>query len=381
MWTSNVVKAMYDETLKYKIGITLIKGIGNSLAKNLIAYIGSVEGVFNEKQQNLAKIPGIGELLSKEIVAQNVLKRAEQEIEFISKNKIQSMYFTDRDYPYRLKECSDSPIMIYSKGNCDLNNGKFIGIVGTRNATETGKENCKKLIDVLRSIHPNVIIVSGLAYGIDICSHKAAIDSGMLTIGVIGHGLDRIYPAAHRPTAIKMIQNGALLTEYLSLTNPDKQNFVQRNRIIAGLCDAVVVVESGIRGGALITAELANDYNRDVFAFPGRITDEWSVGCNALIKNNKASLIESADDLLKIMNWEKTDSISIPIVQTALFQDLSEEEQGIITTLRQHPEGVQVNEMALKLVKPISKISSLLLELEFKGLVKCLPGGMYRIIK
>jgi len=372
---------MYDETLKYKIGITLIKGIGNSLAKNLIAYIGSVEGVFNEKQQNLAKIPGIGELLSKEIVAQNVLKRAEQEIEFISKNKIQSMYFTDKDYPYRLKECADSPIMIYSKGNCDLNNGKFIGIVGTRNATETGKENCKKLIDVLRSIHPNVIIVSGLAYGIDICSHKAAIDSGMLTIGVIGHGLDRIYPAAHRPTAIKMIQNGALLTEYLSLTNPDKQNFVQRNRIIAGLCDAVVVVESGIRGGALITAELANDYNRDVFAFPGRITDEWSVGCNALIKNNKASLIESADDLLKIMNWEKTDSISIPIVQTALFQDLSEEEQGIITTLRQHPEGVQVNEMALKLVKPISKISSLLLELEFKGLVKCLPGGMYRIIK
>ena len=381
MWTSNVVKAMYDETLKYKIGITLIKGIGNSLAKNLIAYVGSVEGVFNEKQQNLAKIPGIGELLSKEIVAQNVLKRAEQEIEFISKNKIQSMYFTDKDYPYRLKECADSPIMIYSKGNCDLNNGKFIGIVGTRNATETGKENCKKLIDVLRSIHPNVIIVSGLAYGIDICSHKAAIDSGMLTIGVIGHGLDRIYPAAHRPTAIKMIQNGALLTEYLSLTNPDKQNFVQRNRIIAGLCDAVVVVESGIRGGALITAELANDYNRDVFAFPGRITDEWSVGCNALIKNNKASLIESADDLLKIMNWEKTDSISIPIVQTALFQDLSEEEQGIITTLRQHPEGVQVNEMALKLVKPISKISSLLLELEFKGLVKCLPGGMYRIIK
>ena len=381
MWTSNVVKAMYDETLKYKIGITLIKGIGNSLAKNLIAYIGRVEGVFNEKQQNLAKIPGIGELLSKEIVAQNVLKRAEQEIEFISKNKIQSMYFTDKDYPYRLKECADSPIMIYSKGNCDLNNGKFVGIVGTRNATETGKENCKKLIDVLRSIHPNVIIVSGLAYGIDICSHKAAIDSGMLTIGVIGHGLDRIYPAAHRPTAIKMIQNGALLTEYLSLTNPDKQNFVQRNRIIAGLCDAVVVVESGIRGGALITAELANDYNRDVFAFPGRITDEWSVGCNALIKNNKASLIESADDLLKIMNWEKTDSISIPIVQTALFQDLSEEEQGIITTLRQHPEGVQVNEMALKLVKPISKISSLLLELEFKGLVKCLPGGMYRIIK
>ena len=381
MLTSNVVKTMYDETLKYKIGITLIKGIGNSLAKNLIAYIGSVEGVFSEKQQNLAKIPGIGELLSREIVSQNILKRAEQEIEFINKNKIQVFYFTDRDYPFRLKECADSPIMIYSKGNCDLNNGKFVGIVGTRNATETGKENCKKLINDLRSVHPTINIVSGLAYGIDICSHKAALDSGMPTIGVIGHGLDRIYPAAHRPTAIKMIQNGALLTEYLSLTNPDKQNFVQRNRIIAGLSDAVVVVESGIRGGALITAEIANDYNRDVFAFPGRVTDEWSLGCNALIKNNKASLIESADDLLKIMNWEKTDSISIANVQTTLFQDLSEEEQGIVSTLRQHPEGVQVNEMALKMVKPISKISSLLLELEFKGLVKCLPGGMYRIIK
>ena len=381
MLTSNVVKTMYDETLKYKIGITLIKGIGNSLAKNLIAYIGSVEGVFSEKQQNLAKIPGIGELLSREIVSQNILKRAEQEIEFINKNKIQVSYFTDRDYPFRLKECVDSPIMIYSKGNCDLNNGKFVGIVGTRNATETGKENCKKLINDLRSVHPTINIVSGLAYGIDICSHKAALDSGMPTIGVIGHGLDRIYPAAHRPTAIKMIQNGALLTEYLSLTNPDKQNFVQRNRIIAGLSDAVVVVESGIRGGALITAEIANDYNRDVFAFPGRVTDEWSLGCNALIKNNKASLIESADDLLKIMNWEKTDSISIANVQTTLFQDLSEEEQGIVSTLRQHTEGVQVNEMALKMVKPISKISSLLLELEFKGLVKCLPGGMYRIIK
>jgi len=372
---------MNDETLKYKIGITLIKGIGNSLAKNLIAYIGSVEGVFTEKQQNLAKIPGIGELLSREIVSQNILKRAEQEIEFIVKNKIQTTYFTDRDYPYRLKECSDSPIQLYSKGNCDLNNGRFIGIVGTRNATETGKENCKKIIADLRSTNSNIIIVSGLAYGIDICAHKSALDSGIPTIGVIGHGLDRIYPAAHRPAAIKMLQNGALLTEYLSLTNPDKQNFVQRNRIIAGLCDAVVVVESGIKGGALITAEMANDYNRDVFAFPGRVTDEWSVGCNALIKNNKASLIESADDLLKIMNWEKTDSISMPLVQTVLFQDLSEEEQGIVSTLRQHPDGVQVNELALKLEKPISKISSQLLELEFKGLVKCLPGGMYRIIK
>jgi len=372
---------MNDETLKYKIGITLIKGIGCNLAKNLIAYVGSVEGVFKEKQQNLAKIPGIGEILSSEIVLQNVLARAEQEIEFIQKNKIQTYYYADREYPYRLKECADSPIMLYSKGNCDLNNGKFIGIVGTRNATETGKENCKKLITDLAAAQPNSIIVSGLAYGVDICAHKAALEAGLPTIGVVGHGLDRIYPAAHRPTAVKMIQEGALLTEYLSLTNPDRPNFVQRNRIIAGMCDATLVVESAARGGALITAEVANDYNRDVFAFPGRVNDEWSSGCNALIKNNKASLIESADDILRFMNWEKQDAASKLNVQTTLFLDLSDEEQEIVSVLRQHSEGIQVNELSIVLAKPFSKISAQLLEMEFKGIVKCLPGGVYRIVK
>ena len=376
---------MLDENLKYKIGITLIKGIGSNLAKNLIAYIGSAEGVFKEKQQNLAKIPGIGEIISNQIVSQitsqNVLKRAEQEIEFITKNKILTYYFADRDYPFRLKECPDSPILIYSKGNCNLNAGKFVGIVGTRKATETGKENCRKLITDLGGALPSTVIVSGLAYGIDICAHKAALESGLPTIGVIGHGLDRIYPEVHRPTAVKMVQDGALLTEYLSQTNPDKQNFVQRNRIIAGLCDAIVVVESGIKGGALITAEIANDCNRDVFTYPGRITDEWSAGCNALIKNNKASLIESADDILRFMNWERQDSNSKPIVQTALFMDLTDEEQGIVSTLRQNPEGIQFNELAIQLERPISKISSLLLEMEFKGLVKCLPGNLYKIVK
>jgi DNA processing protein len=373
--------SMSDENLKYKIGITLIKGIGNNLAKNLIAYVGSVEGVFHQKQSTLAKIPGIGETLSKEIVSQNVLLRADEEIEFIQKNKILAYYYTDREYPFRLKECSDSPIMIFSKGNCNLNDGKFVGIVGTRNATETGKENCKKLIFDLASIQPNTIIVSGLAYGIDICAHKAALDAGLPTIGVVGHGLDRIYPAAHRPTAVKMMPKGALLTEYLSKTNPDRPNFVQRNRIIAGLCDALVIVESGARGGALITAEFANDYNRDVFAYPGRVTDEWSVGCNALIKNNKASLIESVNDLCRFMNWEKQVTTGGQMVQTALFHDLSDEEQEIVTVLRQSSDGIQMNELAILLTKPSSKISSLLLEMEFKGIVKCLPGSVYKIVK
>jgi len=372
---------MNDEHLKYKIGITLIKGIGNNLAKNLIAYVGSVEGVFHEKQAVLAKIPGIGETLSKEIVSQNVLARAEEEVAFILKNKIKTYYYTDRDYPFRLKECADSPILIFSKGNCNLNDGKFVGIVGTRNATETGKENCKKLINELATLQPNTVIVSGLAYGVDICAHKTALDAGLPTIAVVGHGMDRIYPAAHRSTAVKLLSNGALLTEYLSKTNPDRPNFVQRNRIIAGLSDALVVVESAVRGGALITADIANDYNRDVFAFPGRITDELSGGCNALIKNNKASLIESADDLCRFMNWEKQDTSGSPFVQTTLFLDLTDEEQEIVTTLRQHSDGIQMNELAILLTKPASRISSLLLEMEFKGIVKCLPGSVYRIVK
>lgn len=372
---------MNADQLKYRIAITLIKGIGNSLAKNLIAYLGSEEAIFTEKQQSLAKIPGIGDVLSKEIVNQNVLKRAEQEVEFILKNKIKTYYYTDKEYPFRLRECHDSPILIYARGNSNLNDGKFIGIVGTRNATEYGKDICKKLIFDLAQHQPNSIIVSGLAYGVDICAHKAALEADIPTIAVVGHGLDRIYPAVHRPVAAKMIDKGLILTEYLSQTNPDRQNFVQRNRIIAGLCDATVVIESAIRGGALITAEIANDYNRDVFAFPGRVNDEWSAGCNALIKANKASLIESADDILRFMNWEKQTEKNQMNIQTSLFVDLTDEEQNIVTILRQFSDGLQLNELSIKLEKPVSKISSLLLEMEFKGIVKCLPGNLYKIVK
>lgn len=372
---------MHNEQLKYNIGITLIKGIGCNLAKSLIAYVGSAEAVFSEKQATLAKIPGIGDVLSKEIVAQDVLKRAEEEVEFILKNKIQTYYYNDKDYPYRLKECADAPIMLYSKGNCSLNDGKFVAIVGTRSATEAGKENCRQLVLDIAAAQPNAIIVSGMAYGVDICAHKAAVEAGLNTIGVVGHGLDRLYPAAHRPTAVKMMPNGLLLTEYLSKTNPDRQNFVQRNRIIAGMVDALIVVESAARGGALITAEIANDYNRDVFAFPGRVNDEWSAGCNALIKANKASLIESADDVLRFMSWENAANGKPQAVQTSLFIDLSDEEQEMVSVLRQHQDGIQVNELAILLAKPFSKISSLLLEMEFNGIVKCLPGGVYRIVK
>jgi DNA processing protein len=242
-----------EQKLLHRIGLTLIKGIGNNLAKNLIAYVGSEEQIFRENRKNLEKVPGIGEALSHEITKANVLQRAEKELEFIRKNKINALFFNDKAYPYRLRECADAPIMLYSKGNCDVNAGKFVGIVGTRNATEYGKENCRNLIRNLANQLPNCIIVSGLAYGVDICAHKSALENGLSTIGIIGHGLDRIYPATHRPTAVKMLEQGLLLTEYISETNPDRQNFVQRNRIIAGMCDVTVVIESAAKGGALIT--------------------------------------------------------------------------------------------------------------------------------
>ena len=374
---------MNENVLKYLIGTTQIKGIGCGLAKTLIAYLGSPESIFNEKRQNLEKIPGIGSVLSSEIVLQrtDALKRAEKEIEFIQKNNIQTFSFTDNQYPFRLKECPDSPVLLYGRGNLDLNKGKFIGIVGTRKATDVGKENCRKLIFDIAASLPETVIVSGLAYGVDVCAHKAAIEAKLSTIGVLGHGLDRLYPATHTSVAAKMLENGGLLAEFTSGTNPDRPNFVQRNRIIASMCDALIVIESNEKGGALITANLANDYNRDVFAFPGRVDDEASRGCNALIKTNKAALIESAQDMLRFMNWETKDKTSAYSPQTSLFVDLSDEEQEIFSILRQHPDGIQTNGLAILSAKPFSKISSLLLEMEFKNLVKCLPGNVYKIIK
>lgn len=371
------------EDLKYKIGITFIKGVGPNLARMLIAYTGSVEAVFNESKQSLAKIPGIGTVLSSEIVnhRENALIRAEKEIEFITKEGIQFYFFTDEDYPFRLKECPDAPVLLYGKGKLNLNAGKFVGIVGTRKATEEGKENTRKLVEDLARCQQDITIVSGLAYGIDIYSHKAALDSGLPTIAVLGHGLDRIYPAAHHKEAKKMCERGGLLTEFPSGTNPDRPNFVQRNRIVAGMSDAVVVVESNVKGGSLITANLANDYNRDVFAYPGRVSDEASSGCNSLIKHNKANLIESADDLMRIMNWESDGKGKGGMIQPTLFVELSDDEEFMVDLLRKYPDGVQVNELAVLSGKPFSKVSSLLLELEFKNMVKCLPGNFYRVGK
>lgn len=369
-----------NSSLRYQIAITLIPGIGNILAKNLIAYIGDVEGVFRESKKNLAKIPSIGEVRAAEIVNQHVLEQADKEIEFIQKNNLFTYYFTDNTYPFRLKECADSPIILYGKGDMHFNQGKFVGVVGTRNPSDFGKEYCTNFVSELAQKQPQVTIVSGLAYGIDITAHKAALENGLPTIIVPGHGLDRIYPAVHRSTAVKALTNGGIVTEFRSGTNPDRQNFVQRNRIIAGLCDAVVVVESKKEGGSLITAELANSYNRDVFAFPGRPGDVYAAGCNSLIKRNQAALIENTDDFLRYMSWNAQNTPAAN-VQTDLFADLSEDEELLLKLLRLASDGIHVNELSIKSGKTFSQVSSCLLAMEFKGLVKPVPGGIYKAVK
>ena len=274
------------ENLQYKVALSMIFGIGNMNAKKLIAYIGSVEGIFKEKKQNLEKVPGIGTKLSKEIINSDALNKAEEEIKFTEKNKIEVLFFNDKDYPERLKHCEDSPIIIYQKGKYDLNKEKILSIVGTRNATITGKENCNKLISSLSESGHKPLIISGLAYGVDICAHKAAIKNNLDTVAVLGHGFSTLYPAAHRKYAKEIIENGTLLTEFPHNSKLEPSNFVKRNRIIAGISDATIVIESAKKGGSLITAQLANSYSRDVFAYPGRLNDKYSEGCNFLIKTN-----------------------------------------------------------------------------------------------
>jgi DNA protecting protein DprA len=362
----------------YLIALSMIKGIGPILAKNLVAHLGNAEAVFSAKKQNLEKIPGIGASLAHAITGKTeLLKLAEKELDFLQKNQFNAIAYTEKAYPYRLKECADAPIVLYSNGNIDFNKGRFIAFVGTRNITDYGRSVCETLIEDLTQQIPDAIIVSGLAYGVDITAHKAALKHQTPTIGVVAHGLDKLYPAAHTSIAAKMTTNGAIITEYMTGTEPDKPNFVQRNRIIAGICDAVVIIESAVRGGSLLTADAANQYNREVFAIPGRVGDIRSAGCNELIRQNKAGLIQSASDLVAAMGWQP--NASQQATQPLLFSDLTDDEQEIIKTLRQH-DSLQINQLTRKLQLPIERLLSLLIELEFKGYVRCLPGSVYKVV-
>ena len=364
------------EDLVYKIGISLIPGVGAVTARTLIAYVGSVEGVFREKEKNLLKIPGIGEINAQRIVNQEVMNQAQKEVDFIQKNQIQPYFYLDEDYPNRLKGCTDAPIILYYKGTANLNESRIISIVGTRNATNYGKEVCDELIRNFAEQSYRILVVSGLAYGIDVQAHKSCLKYNIPTVGVLAHGLDTIYPSLHTPIAHKMLENGGLLSDFPSETRIDRQNFLRRNRIIAGLADATIIVESAEKGGALVTADIANSYNRDVFAFPGRSTDVYSRGCNKLIKLNEAVLVESSADIEKAMNWDiKTQSNRV--YQTSLFVELNPEEQKLVDLLKGGDRFI--DEMTIETQLPMSKVSALLLGLEFKGLVVSLPGKMYRL--
>ncbi|MES2565290.1 MAG: DNA-processing protein DprA [Bacteroidota bacterium] len=362
--------------LTYQIGLTLLDGVGDILAKNLVAYCGSAEQVFKTSKAQLEKIPGIGSYTSNAIFKNKiVLDRAEQELKFIEKYSIEALFFTDKKFPQRLKNCTDSPVMLYYKGNADLNADKIVAIVGTRTPSAYGKQITEKLVEDL--VDSGCLVVSGLAYGIDITSHKAALNNGLSTVGVLAHGLDRVYPAAHANYAKRMVSQGGLLTEFLSETNPDRENFPKRNRIVAGMCDALIVVESKRGGGSLITATIANSYNKDIFAFPGRPNDLVSEGCNGLIKSNRASLIESAADVLYIMNWND-EGKKKKITQIPLLINLSPEEQEIVKAF-ENKKQLHVDEICYATQFTISKTSTFLLQLEFSNIIKSLPGKIYQL--
>lgn len=357
----------------YKIALSLIPGIGNVLAKNLIAYTGSVEAVFKEKKQNLTKIPGIGESLAKSISKAEVFHRAEKELKFIDRYKIKPYFYLDENYPYRLKEAGDAPIVLYTKGNIEFNTKKIISIVGTRKITNYGISNCERLIQELVERNHQAVIISGLAYGVDICAHKAALKNNLPTAGVLAHGLDTIYPAMHKNTAKQMLENGGLISEFTSETKMIPQNFVKRNRIIAALSDATIVIESAAKGGSLLTADMANSYNRDVFALPGKINDKYSEGCNRLIKSNRAVLLENVKDLEYILGWEEKKGQQI---KQKMLEFLTTEEQTIYNFLK--TSGLTfIDEISHKTQIPIQKTSSLLLNMEFSGIIRSLPGKMY----
>lgn len=363
--------------IRYKIGLGLIPKIGPVLAKRLIAYCGSAEGVFREKRTRLARIPGIGEKLIDHIVNHKNLEAVDAEIDFITRHGIRAMFYLDEEYPDRLRQCEDAPVVLYCKGTTELNRKKVISVVGTRNPTDYGRSTAREFIENLAADYPEVLVVSGLAYGIDICTHKASLKNNLDTAGILGHGLSVLYPSAHREVARQMVEKGALITEFRHDEKPESPNFVKRNRIIAGLADATIVIESGEQGGALITADIANSYNRDVFAFPGRISDKYSTGCNRLIKTNRAALIEGLADLEYLMGWQKSDHKS-GAVQKELFLKLNPDETCLIDLLRQE-SNLTMDQLALRVNMQVSKVSATLLGLEFKGMVRCLPGKVYQL--
>lgn len=365
----------------YTIALMQVPGIGVVCGRNLINAMGSADRVFLNRHEILDVLPGMPQRTVDLLDCPQAVIRAEREYEFLRKNNIQCLTIKDEGYPSRLRECHDAPVVLFFRGNANLNAPRVVSVVGTRDATDHGKQGCNHFIREMKELCPDVLVVSGLAYGIDIHAHRAALQYNFSTVGVLAHGLDRIYPLAHRKTAVEMLGKGGLLTEFTTGTGPAAPNFVRRNRIVAGMSDALVVVESAAKGGSLITARYAQDYYRDCFAFPGRYTDTQSQGCNQLIQRNEAALIQSANDLVKAMCWKDDVQPKKPEnVQLVLFSNLTEEESRIVTSLSGN-ESLNINELVVATRIPIHRISSMLFNLEMAGVLKKLAGDRFQLLR
>ena len=364
---------MHNDLL-FQIALTLIPGIGPVKARTLVAYCGNAETIFREKKDHLIKIPEIGQYVVNQLRNKEVFKKAEEEISFIGKNDIQTFFITEKKYPERLKQCEDSPVLLYGKGRMEMNTTIVVSIVGTRNATTYGKSMCQEIIQGIAHLNP--LVISGLAYGIDICAHRNALGAKLSTIACVAHGLEKIYPPMHTSVALEMMNQGGLLTEFTSHTRMTPELFPMRNRIIAGLADCTVVVETDSKGGSIITAQIANSYGREVFAIPGRCHDRHSTGCNQLIKKNVAAILNSPEDLIEYMNWNAENKKQAK--QLPLFTELTEDENAVIAIL--HNAGkTDIDILSHNSGIMFTKLSNILLELEFKGVVKSLPGKMYEL--
>lgn len=360
--------------LQYVLALQHVPNLGDGSAKKLIRHFGSARAVFQEKKSSLLKIDGIGNFKLQNLFEKEHLNAAEEELKYIEKNGIQCFYYLDADYPERLKHCWDGPILLFQKGNVELKHKKIISLVGTRRATVSGVNFCRQFIEDLAPLDP--VIVSGFAYGIDIAAQKAAMDFGLQTVGCLAHGFNHMYPREHYKYAKRVEEHGGFLSDFWSTDTFERTNFLKRNRIIAGLSEATVVIESAEKGGSLVTADIANSYNREVFAVPGKPSDRLSVGCNNLIKQQKAHLLTSAADLVYILNWQLEEKLKP--VQKQLFVELEEEEQPLYDFL-QLKGREQLDLIALHCNLPTFRTASILLNMELKGVIRPLPGKLFEL--
>ena len=371
---------MTSEEIYYAIALTRMTGFNQQMALQLYQALGSGKAVYDHRHDIGDVVPDTTPRLREAMKNwDDALHRAAAEMEFVTKNSIRVLTLGDEDYPRRLSECPDAPLLLYYKGNADLNQRYILNIVGTRHCTTYGQDLIRRFIADLHKQCPQVLVVSGLAYGIDVCAHRNALDNGYETVGVLAHGLDQIYPYAHRDIANRMLAKGGLLTEYMSQTEALPNNFRQRNRIVAGMSDATILVESAIKGGGLITCRIAQEYGRDVFAFPGAVGMPYSEGCNKMIRNNTAALITSAVDFLENMGWQTLQQ-QPEAIERQLFPDLTADEQTVVSLLQQ-TNDLQLNLISVKTNIPIGQLTALLFSLEMKGVVKPLAGGTYHLLK